>query len=192
MRLVITAAVAATVISLSAALPAAQSNMAAPEKFTAIAVDISNTAPRARTSTVDITINRWSTDAERDRLLTVFRAKGQDALLSALQKLPVVGGITTPGSLKYDVHFARERTEAEGGRMIFLMTDRYVGAWEAANRPRTMDYPFTLIQLQVDKDGRGVGKASVATKITEAADGTIELENFSNQPVALNEVRKIK
>lgn len=192
MRLVLTAVVAATVISLSAALPAAQSNIAGPEKFTAFAVDISNTAPRARTSTVDLTINRWSTDAERDRLLTIFRDKGQEALLSALQKLPVVGAITTPGSLKYDVHFARERQEAEGGRMIFLMTDRYIGAWEAANRPRTIDYPFTLIQLQVDKDGKGVGKASVATKITEAADGTIELENFSNQPVALNEVRKIK
>lgn len=192
MRLVMTAVVAATVVSLSAAVPAAQSNIAGPERFTAFAVDISNTAPSARTSTVDVTINRWSTDAERDRLLAVFRDKGQAALLSALQKLPVVGGITTPGSLKYDIHFARERQEAEGGRMIFLMTDRYIGAWEAANRPRTIDYPFTLIQLQVDKDGKGVGKASVATKITEAADGTIELENFSNQPVALNEVRKIK
>ena len=192
MRLVLTAAVAAAAISLSSALPAAQSNIAAPERFTAFAVDISNTAPRARTSTVDVTINRWSTDAERDRLLTVFRDKGQEALLSALQKLPVVGGITTPGSLKYDIHFARERQEAEGGRMIFLMTDRYIGAWEAANRPRTIDYPFTLIQLEVDKDGKGVGKASIATKISEAADGTIELENFSNQPVALNEVRKIK
>jgi hypothetical protein len=192
MRSVLTAGVAAAVISLSAALPAAQSNIARPEKFTAFAVDISNTAPRALASTVDLTINRWSTDAERDQLLTVFRAKGQEALLSALQKLPVVGGITSPGSLKYDIHFARERQEAEGGRMIFLMTDRYIGAWEAANRPRTIDYPFTLIQLQVDKDGNGVGKASVATKITEAVDGTIELENFSNQPVALNKVRKIK
>lgn len=192
MRAALTAAVAAAALSLAVALPAAQSNIAAPEKFTAFAVDISNTAPRAVTSAVDITIKRWSTDAERDRLLAVFRDKGQDALLAALQKLPVVGGISIPGSLKYDIHFARQRAEAEGGRMIFLMTDRYIGAWEAANRPRTIDYPFTLIQLQVDKDGRGVGKASIATKITQAVDGTIELENFSNQPVALNEVRKIK
>lgn len=192
MRTLLAAAVVAAAVSRSAALPAAQSNMAAPEKFTAFAVDTSITAPRALTSTVDLTINRWSTDAERDRLLSVFRAKGQDALLSTLQKLPVVGGITTPGSLKYDIHFARQRAEPEGGRMIFLMTDRYIGAWEAANRPRTMDYPFMLIQLQVDKDGNGVGKVSIATKITEAADGTIELENFSNQPVALTEVRKIK
>ena len=192
MRIGLTSAVTAAVLAVSAALPAAQSNIARPEKFTAFAVDTSITAPRALTSPVDITVNRWSTDAERDLLLAVFRDKGQDALLAALQKLPVVGGISTPGSLKYDIHFARQRAEAEGGRMIFLMTDRYIGAWEAANRPRTIDYPFTLIQLALDKDGRGIGKASIATKITQAADGTIELENFSSQPVALNEVRKIK
>jgi hypothetical protein len=192
MRLVITATAVAAVLSLSVALPAGQSNMAAPERFTAFAIDTSNTAARALTSTVDITINRWSTDAERDLLLAVFRDKGQDALLAALQKLPVVGGISTPGTLKYDIHFARQRPEAEGGRMIFLMTDRYIGAWEAANRPRTIDYPFTLIQLAVDKNGRGIGKASIATKITQAVDGTIELENFANQPVMLSEVRKIK
>jgi len=192
MRVTLTAAMSAALVAVSMALPAAQSNMAAPEKFTAFAVDISNTAPRASTSSVDITINRWSTDAERDQLLSVFREKGQDALLSALQKLPVVGGLNTPGSLRYDVHFARQKPEAEGGRMIFLMTDRYVTAWEAAHRPRTIDYPFTLIQLQVDKDGQGVGKASIATKITQEHDGTIALENFSSQPVMLNEVHKVK
>jgi hypothetical protein len=192
MRSVFTAASAAALLIGSMAVPAAQSNMAGPEKFTAFAVDISNTAPRARATSVDITINRYSTDEERDRLLSVFREKGQDALLSALQKLPVVGGISTPGSLRYDIHFARQRPEPEGGRMLFLMTDRYITAWEAANRPRTIDYPFTLIQLKLDKDGKGVGKASIATKITQTDDGTIELENFSSQPVMLNEVHKVK
>lgn len=192
MRLALTLAAAAAAVALSSAAPEAQSNIARPEKFTAFAVDISNTAPRATATAVDITITRWSTDEERDRLLSIFREKGQDALLSALQKLPVVGGIRTPGSLNYDIHFARQRPEAEGGRMIFLMTDRYINAWEAMNRPRTIDYPFTLIQLQLDREGKGVGKASIATKITQAVDGTIELENFSNQPVALNQVRPVK
>jgi hypothetical protein len=189
MRTVLAAAIVAAVFATS---PAAQSNMARPEKFTAFAVDISNTAPRANATAVDITINRWSTDSERDQLLSVFREKGQDGLLSALQKLPVVGGIRTPSSLSYDLHFARQRPEAEGGRMVFLMTDRYVNAWEAINRPRRIDYPFTLIQLQLDKEGKGVGKASIATKITEAADGTIELENFASQPVMLNQVHPVK
>src|SRR5215207_1986469 len=192
MRSVFAAAVSVSIVALTAAIPAAQSNMPRPEKYTAFAVDTSNTAPRANATTVDIQINRWSTDAERDQLLQVFRDKGQDALLSALQKLPVVGAIRTPGSLNYDIHFARQRAEAEGGRMIFLMTDRYIWAWEAMNRPRTIDYPFTLIQLQLDKDGRGVGKASIATQITQEPDGTIVLENFSNQPVMLNEVKPVK
>ena len=189
MRLVVATALGAW---LAVAAPSAQSNMAQPEKYSAFAVDTSITAPRARTSPVDITINRWSTDAERDQLLSVFRQKGQDGLLEALQKLPVVGYINTPGSLRYDLHFALQRPEAEGGRMIFLMTDRYIGAWEAANRPRTIDYPFMLIQLQLDKSGTGVGKASIYTKITQAKDGTIELENFSSQPVSLNEVKKVQ
>ena len=77
--------------------------------------------------------------------------------------------------------------------MIFLMTDRYISAWEAMARPRRMDYPFTLIQLKLDKDSRGVGKASIATKITMGSDNnTIELEDFSNQPVMLNDVRPVK
>lgn len=190
MRTTVLATALAAVVTV--ALPAAPSNMMGPEKFTAFAVDVSNMAPRARTSPVDVAINRWSTEAEQDRLLSVFRDKGQDALLAELQKLPTVGYINTPGSLRYDLHFAWQRSEAEGGRMIVLMTDRYIGAWEAANRPRTIDYPFTLIQLQVDKSGAGEGKASVYTKITEAKDGTIELENFSSQPVMLNQVRKVQ
>ena len=175
------------------ALPASgQSNMAKPEKFTAFAVNVSNVTPRAAAGPVDITINRWSTDSERDRLRGILHDKGQDALLEALQKLPVVGYISTPGSLRYDLHFARRLPQPEGGARIVLGTDRYIGSWEAANRPRTIDYPFTVIELQVDKDGQGVGKASIYTKITEDPDGTIVLENYADQPVLLNEVKKVK
>jgi len=189
MRSVLAAALAAVV---AVAVPSAQSNMAKAERYTAFAVDTSTLSQSARTSPVDIAITRWSTDAERDQLLTVLRDQGQGALLAALNKLPKVGYINTPGSLRYDLHFAWQRAEAEGGRMVFLMTDRYVGAWEAFNRPRTIDYPFTLLQLKLDKDGNGEGKASVYTKITQTKDGTIELENFANQPVMLNQVKMVR
>src|SRR5687767_10424640 len=99
MRVALAAALAATL----SVVPSAQSNMAKPEKFSAFAVDISNMTSAARTSPVDIVINRWSTDTERDELLKVLQEKGQDALLAALQKLPAVGYINTPGSLRYDL-----------------------------------------------------------------------------------------
>jgi len=190
--------VAAAVFALAATLCAAQDRAATtvqdsgPETFTAFAVNMGNTAPRAIATVVDLHVDRYSTDAERDRLMSVFEEKGQDALLEALQKLPVVGYIRTPGSLGYDIHFARQIPQAEGGRKIILLTDRYMSMWEVANRPRSFDYPFTLIQLQVDRTGQGVGKASIATRITKGADGVIELENFANLPVMLNDVKRTK
>ena len=51
---------------------------------------------------------------------------------------------------------------------------------------------FDIVQLQVDKNGNGVGKASIYTKITATDDHTIELENFANEPVMLNDVKKVK
>jgi hypothetical protein len=158
------------------------------DHFTAFAVDVSNTAPRANTTNVDIIIDRYSPDADRDRLLEALD-QGQDQLLKVLQNMPVIGHLTTPGSIGYDIHFARQHPSGDGGRTITVMTDRRIGFWEAANQPRSIDYPFTLIQLQLDKDNKGVGKASIATKITK--DGkTIELENFSSEPVRLTEVRE--
>jgi hypothetical protein len=171
---------------------AARSDIGAPEKFTAFAVNISNMTTHAQTSPVDITVNRWSSDADRDRLIAILRDKGQDALLEALQKMPVIGYINTPGSLRYDLHFARQIPQPEGGERVVIATDRYIGSWEAANRPRTVDYPFTVIELNVDKDGAGEGWASLYTKVTATKAGNIELENFTNEPVMLNQVKRVK
>jgi hypothetical protein len=193
MNISMRSAVAVAVVACSAVLVAstARAQNGGKEHFTAFAVDTSNTAPRgAATTTVDIVINRYSSDADRDRLLEALD-QGQDALLKALQKLPVVGYLTTPGSLRYDIHFAWQRPNPDGGRNIVVVTDRYISMWEATNRPRTIDYPFTLIQLQLNKNDEGVGKASIATKITKT-DNYIELENFSSEPVRLNNVHKVK
>ena len=182
----------AAVVALTAWVSAPQSNMAQPLKFTAFAVNMNSMAPRAAAGTVEITINRWSTDEERDQLKNILRERGQDALLSSVQNLPVVGYVNSPGSLRWDLHFARERPFGDGGHMIFLLTDRPISTWEAVREPRSINYPFTLIQLQVDKNGKGVGKASVATRITQDEDGTVELENFASQPVTLNDVQRSK
>ena len=191
-KALMTAMVAAAAATLVSAQGGSRLPSLGPETFTAFAVDMSNTAPRANTTPVDLHIDLWSSDADRDRLLSIFESKGQDGLLDALQKLPVVGYVRTPESLRYDVHFARQIPLPEGGRKIILLTDRHIGMWEATNRPRSIDYPFTLIELQLDKDNQGVGKASIATKITKGDDGTIELEDFANVPVMLNDVKKTK
>ena len=81
----------------------------------------------------------------------------------------------------------------DGGRRIVLVTDRPISFWEAANQPRSIDYPFTLIELRLNRDGEGEGKMSIATKITgNRTFNLIELENYATQPVQLMAVRTSK
>ena len=71
----------------------------------------------------------------------------------------------------------------EGGRRIVIATDRYIGFPEARNQPRTMDYPFTLFEIRVNKAGEGEGRMAVATMISfDKKKNTIELENYSSEP----------
>ncbi len=171
---------------------AAPQTNGSPERFTAVAINM-GTPGRAFTDRVDITVNRWSSDADRDKLMKALFEKGPEKLLDTLVDLPRVGSFRTPNSLAYDLHFARRTPLPEGGERVVLATDRYISFWEASNRPRSIDYPFTVIELRMKADGTGEGKMSLATKITgDHENGIITLENYSTQPVQLSDVRREK
>ena len=162
----------------------AQSN-GQPEEFTATAIVNNNL--RAGAGRVVVRVERWSSEAERDRLAAAL-TKGPDSLLEELRDMKSVGTIRTPDSLGYDLRYARQEKGEDGGRSIVIATDRPIGFWEAANQPRTIDYPFTVLQMELDKNGEGKGTMSIATKIIRRHN-TVELENFASAPVMLNEIR---
>jgi hypothetical protein len=167
----------------------AQSNEPA-AAFTAFAINMSNVGPTGA-GQVDIVINRWSSEAERERLLKIVREKGPDKLLDALQDTRPVGYIRSPNSIGWDLRFAARMPDEEGGARIIIVTDRPIGFYEATNRPRSIDYPFTVIEVHIDKNGQGEGRASIATKIlVNKRTNMIELENYANQPVMLKNVTK--
>jgi hypothetical protein len=187
-------AVAAT---LTVSAVAAQTNQEKLE-ITAFAVNMSNIGTGAN-EVVQIRIDSWSSAEERKRLITTMIEKNADALVRELQKTPSHGRFSIPGlrgpdphqlRLGYDLHYAWQTPLPEGGRRIVIATDRYIGFAEARNQPRTVDYPFTLFEIRLDKDGEGQGKMAVATKITfDKKKNAIELENYSSEPVRLNNVK---
>jgi hypothetical protein len=189
---------ATAIAALVLALPASAQTPGDQVEITAFAVNMSNIATGSN-AVVDIKINQWSTEAERERLITTMLEKGSDALLRELQKAPVKGRFRIPAArppdphhlaLGLDLHYAAQMPLPEGGRRIVIATDRYIGFQEARNQPRTIDYPFTLIEIRVDKEGKGQGKMAVATKISfDKKKKVIELENYSSEPVRLNEVK---
>ena len=154
------------------------------EEFSAAAIVNDNLGSGA--GRVIMQVTRWSTEAERSRLASTL-PKGNDALLEVLRDMKSVGTMRTPDSLGYDLRYAHQEPAEDGGRRIVLATDRPIGFWEAANQPRTIDYPFTVIQMQIDKNGEGKGTMSYATKIIPRGNN-IELENFTTSPVMLTQI----
>lgn len=153
--------------------------------FTAVAVASNNLAAGAGTVLIDVA--RWSAPEETRELADTLRQQGPQALLSKLQNASPAGTIRTPDSLAYDLRFASRTPTPEGGSRIVLATDRPIGFWEARSGSRTLDYPFTVVQMEIGADGKGTGTLSVATKIEAAAD-IIELENFASAPIMLTEI----
>jgi len=161
--------------------------MGTPERFLANAVNMD----RGAAGTIEIVVNRWSTDADRDRLMSVMLEKGPDKLLDVLQDMPRVGYFRAPGNVGIDIHFARRVPQPDGGERVVLVTDRRIGFWEATNRPRSIDYPFTVIELRMNDEGEGEGKMSLATRIiADKENNIVTLENYGTQPVLLNNVRR--
>ena len=165
-------------------------------QFAARAIDPSDPASRSR---VDIMIEHWSSDADAAALRSAI-AHGPDTLLPALQKMwHRVGFIRTPGMQAHgtrsrdrwaqNVLFARQVKTADGLHVIVATERRPILTAPTAAMPRTFDPEFTLIDMRIDADGKGIGKMAPASGITynEAAH-TIEIENFASQPVRLTDI----
>lgn len=195
-HLIASAGAALTAMLLGVA-PAAQTN--APKlHLTATAVNLSNIGTGG-TAQVAIDVEGWSTEAQRERFIEAALHEGQQDLIEAFEDAPSQGRIWFPNvtgpdptniGLGWPLRYTHQTPLPDGGRRIVIATDRVMSFWERVNRPRTVDYPFTLIQIEVDSEGRGVGRMAVATKITyDKNRKVLEIENFASEPVRLQNVR---
>jgi hypothetical protein len=165
-----------------------------PLRFSAFAVQME----AGMSGVVDIAIERWSTDAERQALLALVSAttdkpQDQDKLLKALQDVkPRVGFIRTPNSMGWDLKYAYESQLPDGSRQIVIATDKPVSFLAAASQARTMDYAFSLIEMRFPAgsnkgEGKLLGQSSIAVK-----NGKLEVELYGQQPTRLTTITEQK
>jgi hypothetical protein len=165
------------------------------EQFSAFAVNLQGAKPgdRSMSGVLQITIDRWSSEMERNELIESFTNKGQNGLLNTLEDMKPTGYIRLPTTLGYDLRFAREIPLPDGGRRIILATDRRMTAQEIARGGLSLDYPFTIIELRVNKANMGEGRLSAFTRIqTNKKEQVIELENWGDAPARLTEVKPLQ
>ena len=166
------------------------------ETFSAFAVSMGTVAPGAST-TFQITLDRWTTDEERNELITTLVEKGPKELIKVLRDQEETGFVRVTGRgagrtrfPSVRLHFARD-IRIDGKRIIRLATDRPIGMAEAMRNPRTMDYTFSLIELRLDEKNEGDGTLAVGVEMKyDKEKNTLVLENFSSEPVRLIRVHK--
>jgi hypothetical protein len=176
-------------LAVAPAGPARAQTNGVGERFSAIAVDLD----RGTQTRPEMVIQRWSSNAEQQRLMSVLMTQGADKLLDALTGTPKVGYIQTPGSLAWDLHFAQRTPGADGGERVIVATDRPLSFSEVWNQSRTVDYPFTVIELRVNDSGEGDGTLSFATRvIPDPENNIVTLENYDTQRIRLTQVTREK
>ncbi len=164
-----------------------------PEEFRAFFMTSDIDTLRTVSSLAIIHINHWTSDTEHAALVAAFNSGGQEAFLKTLGDLPKVGYFRMPDSIGYDLHYAMQQPTAEGGRRLFLATDRPIVFAEQFDRARSADYPFTVIELRLGKDDKGDGTIAQAAKIIVSLDGKyFDVENFGPFPAILRSVKKTK
>ena len=189
-------------VTSSGAVPAEQAAASAPGgpvRINGWALNMSNIATGAN-QMIQIDIDGWSNQEQRAHLIQTFMEKKQDGLVRELEKQPDLGRFNFPGymgpdpnnvmRLGTDIRYAMEHPGQDGGRRIVIITPRVIGFAEARNQPRTVDYPFTLFEMRFDKNGQGEGRMAYATQISfDKKKNTVELENYSSEPVRLNQLK---
>ena len=155
--------------------------MAQPEAIQGVRFTATASGPSGELGPVDIVINRFSTTVEKNRFMDTFAERGPAGLQEALQQAPSIGRLAAPGDQGFELRYAAELRGENDDRHVIVASNQGMAFFEAADRPRSADYPFTVVQLQIDKNGQGRGLASAYSNITlDKVQGWIVLENLGD------------
>jgi len=165
------------------------------ETFRALARH-TGTGPSGQTS-IQITIDRFSTDEEHDHMLEVIMNEDNQTISSELGDMDSVGFLRITGRAagrgtgSWQLRYAREVQQGDT-RVIRLATDRPILFVEAVRQPRrSWDSQTTLIELNLDENGEGEGVLMAGVEFTvDAKSGQITLSHMSSSPVRLEQVRR--
>ena len=133
---------------------------------------------------LELVITQWSTDAERDRLLSALR-EGPNKLADAIRAGYAVGYMHWPGGLDYTLRYAYRVPRSDGGEDVILGTDQPIRLWWDSGDVTPQS---TVIQLRLSKDGRGEGK--LGTKVSDQNAKTFVIDDFDTLPTTLIDVQR--
>lgn len=145
------------------------------------------------TAPVVISIQRWTTDAEREKVVGALKAGGAAAFHKQVTAMPDAGFLQV-GAVKAPIRFARS-LPVSGGKVVTVATAQpvlYVGAGMPGSKPTDKaGYDVAVVIFQVDAAGKGdAGDFSPAAKVSFDATGALLVEDYAAEAVRLMGIAK--
>jgi len=171
-RIFIIAALAA--VLFVAGVVQAQEATELPVTYTANVVKPADTG--SRPTRMSITIERWTTDAERQGLLQALQEGGTERLVEAMHGLDV-GYVQMQKGLGQRVSVA-SLWQTDEGQLIRVATDRPFTAGPRLGGTRSLEYPIGVMEIRLPSEGAGEGTIYEATKVKFNEQGQIEIQSM--------------
>jgi hypothetical protein len=180
---------AALVLALPIALAGAQAQKSfAPETFKANG-QITGAAGGAATA-MTIAIDKYTSDADHQKLADTLKSGGQAAFLAALKKSPAIGKLTI-GARSFTIRWARSVPSGDH-RRVAAVTDApifFAGAGAVDAKP-TAGYELGVFEFTIDSVGLGTGTMAPAAKVKAGGETGVEIEDYSGKRVELMTVTR--
>jgi hypothetical protein len=172
------------VLIATASLSAAQ-----PGNLTFKATATVNAPTKKASVPVTIHIDRFISDADRDKVVAAVKANDQPGTTQTLAGLPDLGFIML-GEKKTPIKYAYARPTGDG-RMITVVTAQpifFVGGSEPNAKPKA-GYDLALALLVLDHSDAGDGELAPAVKV-KVDNGAIVTDDYGSEKVRLVKVAK--
>lgn len=153
--------------------------------FTGTAL-IYGTGTNTRTYTRNFTlrIKGTTSDSQVASYLNTLQDKGQDGLLKAINNQDL-GGFSLDGQIARNLNAVRIE-DVGGKKRIRAVFERWLGFGELRGGYRSVDYPFSYIELLLDpQTGKGEGTFIPAAQIrfkTKNGQSQVDIEDFGTFP----------
>jgi len=119
-------------------------------------------------------VQELTSDGEIAELASTLRHKGQDGLAIALDKLKDRGRVSPNDSTGIGMRVVRIRPTKDGGQHIVLATA--IPGWQHFYQPP--GYRISLVELDVDKDGKGTGSFAQLCTVKFNEKNEFEIERY--------------
>jgi hypothetical protein len=153
----------------------------AQERMTIQATGMGTSTQMGKIVNVNIHIEQYSTEEDRNALINAFKKSGQDGMVKVLEDMKPKGRIRfASGGVGNDIKYIME-LPSEKGRRLRLVTDRTLAFGELYQGTRSRDYTVGAIELELTPDGKGTGTVLPACKLTvNKKKQQVEIETYQN------------